>query len=417
MKKLILLIFTILTTFTFFGQQINSTAIREIIQSNILEDGREISIYLPPSYYSSKQTYPVLYILDGDYNFFYVSGLLELQSAISENIPEMILIGISGKGSETYKKNCKPNLENIDDEGNADQYANFIEKELIPFVNEKYRTSDYKLLAGHSVGGLFIINTVLKKPNLFNHYIAISPALWWANNAINEVAKNTFNSKPNFSSDVYISLANEKGMGVDEFLDVVKKNNIYKSVFKFKHFQNENHNSVGAPTYVWALNDIFSTWKGDKEYFKKTKELTEYHKSVVDKYGTIFNMQTSLLGYTIYILQDEDDELKKFQLEIKKLFPEAGAKFDNLLAGRKLKQDKQTEAEKILNQSLQEYPSFFNHYNALAKINLENKKYEVAKKLINKGIVLATEQKARRWQINELIETQEKIKEVYNGYK
>ena len=262
MKRTVLILFTLLIRITCFGQVINSTIERDIIHSDILNDDSEISVYLPPSYSATNQNFPVLYILDGDYNFFYVSGLLELQSSISENIPEMILIGISGKGSETYRTNCKPNIDTIKGKGNADQYADFIETELVPFVNTKYRTSNYKLLAGHSAGGLFIMNTVLQKPNAFNAYIAISPSLWWEKNVMNDVAIQTFKSNPNFSSNVYVSLANEKGMGVDKFLEVVKDNNISDSVFKFKHFPDENHNSVGLPTYLWALKDIFIPWKG-----------------------------------------------------------------------------------------------------------------------------------------------------------
>lgn len=409
MKQAALLSFILFLAITSFGQLINSTVKRDIVHSAILNDDREISVYLPPSYYASNQNYPVLYILDGDYNFFYVSGLIELQSAISENIPEMILVGISGKGTETYRKNCKPNIEEIQDSGNADKYAEFIEKEIVSFVNENYRTANYKILAGHSVGGLFIINTVLNKPNSFSGFIAISPALWWEKNAINDIAIQTFESNPNFSSNVYISLANEQGMGVDEFLDIVEKYNISDAVFKFNQFPNENHNSVGLPTYIWALTDIFSEWKGEVQYFSKAAELKDYHDKLLNEYGTVFNLQTILLAYTVYVIHEKSEDLEEMQEEIRKLFPDESARFNNLLAERLLKNDKKVEAEEILIKSIKEYPEFFNNYNLLAKLNLQNENLDSAKDYVNQAVELATRQKARQWQLNELLETKVKV--------
>lgn len=208
MRKLFTLFLIATSANLCFGQDI-SIGIRDTVFSETLHQDREISIYLPPGYHSSQsQKYPVLYILDGDYNFQYVAGLLELEGGISERIPNMILVAISGKGTATYIKNCKPNLEGIEDKGNADEVAVFIERELIPYVNSKYKTNGFKILSGHSVGGLFVINTALNHPKLFDRYIAISPALWWARNAINQVAEQNVHKK-GYKTNVYVSLANE----------------------------------------------------------------------------------------------------------------------------------------------------------------------------------------------------------------
>lgn len=467
MKQTLSILTILLFSITSFGQEVNSTIERDTIHSNILNDNREISVYLPPSYYASGQKFPVLYILDGDYNFQYVSGLLELQSSISENIPEMILIGISGKGIETYRTNCKPHIDRLEDKGNADQYSDFIEKELMPFVNRKYKTANYNLLGGHSIGGLFVVNTALHKPNLFNQYIAISPALWWENNTINQVAQNTLKINPQYKTNMYVSLADEKGMGVDSFLAVatgsvlknqmvvfgigillllvalfwfIKKRQIVfpfllivlgigissylyfwyypsDSNFKFKQFPNENHNSVGSPTYVWALKDIFSTWKGKQEYFNTSAELKTYHDNVVKAYGQSFNLQNGLLGNTIYILQDNPTELKNIQSELQKTYPTSVGNFNTQWAERLIKKEQTSEAEKLLNETINKYPDFYGSYNSLANLKIENKDVVVADSLSNKAIRLAQSQKSRQWQLNELIETKEKIDAVNKSQK
>jgi len=460
MRKQLLVFFLILVTWSLYSQNTDRIINNDTIHSIILNDQREISVYLPPSYYSSNQTYPVLYILDGDYNINYVSGILELQASISENIPEMILVGISGKGPETYRKNCKPNIEGIEDTGNAEQVANFIQKELIPFVKNNYRSSNYKILAGHSIGGLFVINTALNKSSLFNNYIAISPALWWENNAINQVAHETLVANPDLTTSAYVSLANEKGMGVDGFLNVatssffkntmvifaiailalllafilfIKKGEEALSIiitvfgfgisgylyfchipsnknFKFRQFPNENHNSVGAPTYTWALKDIFKTWKGEQEYFNTTEELEAYNEKVLKEYNETFNMQKILISNTIYILQDDPGELNKFQQALIKTYPDAVANFNTQWAKRNIKKGNVDEAQNLLQETAVKYPTHFNTYNSLAKHHIQNGEMVNADSLIDKAIKLAKSQKAQRWQLNELLETKEKIK-------
>jgi len=461
MRKAVFIVCFAIMSLTSFAQNEDRIIKRDTVYSEVLSEDREIAVYLPQSYYSSNQNYPVLYILDGDYNFNYVSGLLELQASISENIPEMILIGISGKGSETYRKNCKPNMEGIEDKGNADQVANFIQKELIPFVDKNYRASNYKILAGHSIGGLFVINTALHNPNMFNNYIAISPALWWEASAINQVASKTLETNPNFTTNVYVSLANEKGMGVDSFLKVAtgsffknimvifaiaiialllaitlfvkKRKKILPIIimvfglgiswylfsnyvpsdanFKFKQFPNENHNSVGAPTYTWALKDIFEKWKGNQEYFNTAEQLKTYNENVMKEYDHTFNIQNILIGNTIYILQDNPDELKKFQQELMETYPNAVANFNTQWAERNIKKGNTEEAQKLLEETIIKYPTHFNAYNALAKLKVQNDQMVIADSLVNKAIELAKLQRAQRWQLNELLETKEKLNE------
>ena len=448
-----------ITSLTIFAQSAGIESKRDSIHSEILDDDREISVYLPPSYYTSDLDYPVLYILDGDYNFNYVSGILELQASISENIPEMILVGISGKGSETYKTNCKPNIEGLEDKGNADEVSDFIQKELIPFVNSNYRTSKYKILAGHSLGGLFVINTALNEPDLFNNYIAISPALWWEGNAINRVASQTLKTNPNYSTNVYVSLANEKGMGVGNFLKVATASYLGNPIvilaisifalvlaivlfvknrkkllpifivivgfgisaylyyyyvpsdanFKFNQFPDENHNSVGAPTYSWALRDIFKTWKGEQEFFNSAAELKAYYGRVSQEYEETFNLQKILMGNTVYILQDEPDKLEDFEKELIGTYPNAVANFKLQWAERNMKKGNFEASQELLQETIERYPTFFNAYNALAKIELRDNQVNRANSLIEKSIELAKSQRAQQWQLNELLETQEKI--------
>lgn len=460
MKHLFTL-FTILISATIcFGQDI-SIGIRDSVFSKTLNQERELSIYLPPGYNSSpNQKYPILYILDGDYNFLYVAGLLELEGGLSERIPEMILVAISGKGSETYRNNCRPNIEGIKDKGNADEMAQFIEQELIPYVNSNYKTDNFKILSGHSLGGLFVINTALNHPQLFDQYIAISPALWWGENALNKVAKEKVNTN-GFKTNVHVSLANERGMGVGSFLSVatssVLKSNIvvygiaviliiiaiiwgYKRKkiffpiilalvgigisayllfcyypqdenFTFKRFAAENHNSVGEPTYRWALEDIFKTWRVKDDYFTSAEALKDHYEKVKSTYGAAFNIPYTVLGKTYYTLQDNPEAISKVGETLKENYQNAFEIFTIYRAG-KIMEKQPKESEELINQVLNINPKSSESYHLLAKIKLANSNTEMADSLITKAMKLANYQNERQWKINELIETKNNILEV-----
>ena len=103
-KKYVVLFLLIITAGLAYGQE-NRGAInigeRKMIASKVLQEERAFQVYLPASYfYSEKGSFPVIYIMDGDYNFHYETGLIELLSSISERIPEVIVVGISDNGSE-----------------------------------------------------------------------------------------------------------------------------------------------------------------------------------------------------------------------------------------------------------------------------------------------------------------------------
>lgn len=457
MRNLIAIFVFLSTAIHAFGQDI-SIGKRDRVFSEILNQEREISIYLPPGYHSEPdQKYPVLYILDGDYNFQYVAGLLELEGGISERIPKMILVAISGKGTDTYRHNCKPNIEGVEDKGNADEFAGFLASELIPYVDSKYKTNDFKILSGHSIGGLFVVNTALNRPNLFDRYIAISPALWWADNAINQVAEEKVKAV-DFNTDVFVSLADEKGMGVDGFLLVatgsvlknkvviygiailfvafalfwgIRRKRIFFPVvlalagmgvsayllfyyypqnenFTFKKFPAENHNSVGEPTYRWALQEIFKPWSVEREYFETADAMKGHYDKVKSDYGSAFNIPFSVLGHTYYVLQDNPEELAKVADMLKVNYPNAFETFAVYGAGRLL-DEKPNESEKWLREVLAIHPYSFESHHLLAKLKFAENDTAQARSSIHQALVLARDQNARQWQINELMETNREI--------
>lgn len=164
-------IFIFLFVFTSFIVTCNSQPNYEKIlgkidslHSKILNEDRKILVYVPSSSKNNpNEIYPVVYLLDGNIHFNSVTSMIQNLSEVLRNtiMPQMIVIGI--QHSDRMR------------DLTGREFTSFLEKELIPYVDSVYPTSQYRILIGHSFGGAFTINTLLKNTELFKSYIAIDP--------------------------------------------------------------------------------------------------------------------------------------------------------------------------------------------------------------------------------------------------
>jgi predicted alpha/beta superfamily hydrolase len=142
----------------------------------------QVGIWLPFSFASSDQTYPVLYLTDGDYLFGLATGLVPTLIGTQE-IPEILVVGIGYNRIASYAEFGKlremdmlpPGLPDAPAEARTPQFLGFLEQELFPLIETRYRgTPDDRTLCGFSVGGFFSLYTMLTRPGLFKRYIATS---------------------------------------------------------------------------------------------------------------------------------------------------------------------------------------------------------------------------------------------------
>lgn len=145
--------------------------------STTLQEERRLLISLPQHYAQSKRSYPVLFMLDGEQQFLHIAGTLQyLSSTWIERMPEMILVAIvnTDRSRDFLPPGSKPEREGIHA---ADKFLAFIADELIPWTTANYRTEPYRVLLGHSDGGLFTSYALANRPETFQAYAALSPAL------------------------------------------------------------------------------------------------------------------------------------------------------------------------------------------------------------------------------------------------
>ncbi|MBD0325483.1 MAG: alpha/beta hydrolase, partial [Pyrinomonadaceae bacterium] len=177
---------------------------RLTVKSAVLGEERAILVRTPPGYERDGQRYPVLYMTDGDAHMLHTTGTVSFL-ARNNRMPEMIVVGIPNTDrtrdlSPTHVAQApgNPNAR-FPTSGGADKFLKFIETELIPHIESKYRTQPFRALAGHSLGGLFALHAMISRPELFNAYISVSPALQWDNFVLIDRAKEFFKNRKDYN--------------------------------------------------------------------------------------------------------------------------------------------------------------------------------------------------------------------------
>lgn len=199
----------LLLPFSTFGQ-VEPYSIGEIhkIESEVLKESRVLNINLPRNF-STDSTYPVIYVLDGsaDEDFFHIVGLVQffqLQFAM----PDHIIIGIENvdrKRDFSFQPTDQRLYVNYPTSGHSADFMQFVEKEMLPYVTSQFKTSGTNFLIGQSLGGLMASEFLLKKPELFSHYLIVSPSLWWDNRSMLKAASELL--KNNLKSSTYVSIS------------------------------------------------------------------------------------------------------------------------------------------------------------------------------------------------------------------
>ncbi|MFY0630908.1 MAG: esterase [Flavobacteriaceae bacterium] len=218
---------------TTISSQVKGDAIRigtnYTITSKTLNEDREIQVYLPDSYTTSDQKYPVLYVLDGQW--FFSSGVA-IQKALRTPgaIPEMIVVGI---------KNSNPLRRTLFGDEN-EKFTNFLKKEVIHYIDSNYRTTQERMIFGWEAAAYYISELILKETDLFAGAI-ITDGGYAPENLVKE-----FNSE----KEIYLFMTNSRKDiyyigSTDAFNEILKRNNPKNLLWKYELFNDEVHETLG----------------------------------------------------------------------------------------------------------------------------------------------------------------------------
>jgi uncharacterized protein len=263
------------------------------IQSNVLNEKRAIWVSVPKidsanARLYGTQHYPVVYLLDGDAHLYSVMGMIHQLSEINGNMicPDMIIVGIP---NTDRTRDLTPSHVSVwyggdsafvRNSGGGEKFTAFLEKELIPRIDSLYPTTPYRMLIGHSFGGLMVVNTLINHTNLFSSYVAIDPAVSWDNQKSIKQTLTALKERRCHNKTLFLAVANTMNQGMDttrvrkdtsmatlyirsilQFADVLKSDAGSGLRWNWKYYGEEDHGSVPLIAEYDALHFIFKDYR------------------------------------------------------------------------------------------------------------------------------------------------------------
>ncbi|WP_164011176.1 alpha/beta hydrolase [Pyxidicoccus trucidator] len=234
------------------------------LESSVLKETRRINVYVPPSYADGQTRLPVLYLLDGgeQEDFPHITGLAQLAS-LNHAMREMMVVGIEGtdrKRDFTFPSSDPVDRKELPTSGGSAAFREFLARELKPWVEARYRTTGESAIIGESLAGLFIVETFLSQPELFERYIAVSPSLWWDNQSLAKESATRLRAHPAGSRVLYLSIGDEGGgmqEGVDALVGALKAHAPAGLQWHYEPLPGEHHHTVYHPAAFRAVRALF----------------------------------------------------------------------------------------------------------------------------------------------------------------
>ena len=370
------------------------------VHSKILDENRKLMVYVPNGN-SNSETYPVIYILDGDAHFTSVVGMTQ---HLSQNniIPQMMVVAIpnTNRTRDLTPTKALPSPPMVpkdlsDQSGGGKNFLTFLEKELFTHIENNYPTSTYRMLIGHSFGGLFVMDALYDKPELFTSYISIDPSMWWDNKKLLASYKNADLKETKYKNkSLYLGIANTLEPGMDttsvrnaqgpmvdhinsifETRDILRNSKLSSIEFNSKYYKNDSHGSAPLMTTYDGLRFIFEFYQFEINFSDIMKPNTD----IVDRMKSHYSKVTEILGY-----KNKPNE-----------------EMINGMGYQLMQMDKHVLAKQFFQMNIEYYPKSFNVYDSLGDYYLAVEDKEKAKENFKKALALQ-ENPASRKKLEEL---------------
>jgi predicted alpha/beta superfamily hydrolase len=239
------------------------------IWSKVLKENRRVFVYQPEGYGEGHKRYPVLYLLDAENQFLHSIGIVQFLAATGR-IPQLIVVGITNTDRDrdlTPPTSVEKEIRENPTAGGAERFLSFIVAELAPWVESRYRTAPFRILVGHSYGGLFDIYALTTRPRDFQAFIAISPALGWDDRHYLQKAEE---SLPALEAPHFLFLAcgdQERRIAEtsQELATWVEAHPVPGLTFAFQKYVGEVHGTTPHRSLYDGLEKLYAGWheRGD----------------------------------------------------------------------------------------------------------------------------------------------------------
>jgi len=329
------MLITIFVLFSFgFSQELTSNILlgqTMSIDSKYLNETREVFIHTPEGYANSTDSYPVLYVLDGQRNFFTASAISHYLGQ-NQQIPGLIVVGIPNTNRNRDFTPLKvPQNANT---GGAENMLKFIDEELKPIIRNNYRAHDFDILFGHSLCGMFSIHTLFNYTEIFDAHIAASPWLMYQEeHVINEIEKMIGNMDLS-DKTIFISIGNEPRYfnSLDRVTELFKSNETGLR-WEYNQYDTDTHDSIPIKTLVDGLHYIFSDFPITQNVAMGGLEsLSELFNHRSTKYGMTTFLNENVLnniGYQLLQANEIDKSIEVFMYNAE-MNPNSSNVYDSL---------------------------------------------------------------------------------------
>ncbi len=269
MKKFLLILFVTLFTSNAFSQTtevtIPGSQLRKITSSIVNGQEYVLHISLPASYDKGNKKYPVVYLMDSQWDFQLLTALYGEQY-YDRFIPEMIIVGITWGGNHPNYDSLRArdytptNQKGLAQSGGAKKFLSFIKNEAFPFIENNYRVdANDKTLAGCSLGGLFALYTLFTQPEMFNRYIAASPAYSWDSNVLYQYEETYHNNavKPSAKLFICVGAVEPSVSGFQKLVSFLNDRHYSNLQIESRVLENTGHSGTKGEGYARGLQFVF----------------------------------------------------------------------------------------------------------------------------------------------------------------
>jgi predicted alpha/beta superfamily hydrolase len=287
------------------------------IRSTVLNEERTLLINLPDDYDVSQRRYPVLFLLDGDAHFHHVTGIVHYFT-IRNMIPPLIVIALPN--IDRTRDFSPTTVEQRPTSGGADRFLEFFQEELIPYVDSHYRTHPYRIIIGHSLGGLFAIYALLTQPDVFNAYIAISPSLSYDNELLLQKAPAFLEGSPELKKFLFMTVGNEPRYipRLEAFTKILEEKAPEGLEWKYTYMEKEDHVSVTHRSIYDGLETLYLDWRVSASLIQKGMDgIKGHYRTLSEKFGYEIHVPPrvyNLLGYDLIKKKKMNEAIEVFEL-------------------------------------------------------------------------------------------------------
>jgi predicted alpha/beta superfamily hydrolase len=302
-----------------------------IIHSRVLDEDRPLFVALPPDY-EIGNPHPVLYVMDGRTSFLPAVSVCNFL-AKAGRMPSVIVVAVL---NTNRNRDFTPvSTKGWTYSGGGDKFLDFMQNELIPFIDKEYRTTRFRIFSGHSLCGMFAVHVLTQRPGLFDDILAMSPAVGYENEYTLDQLEKLLKQPYPTSLQLFISLGNEPGYtkSLNRLTDLLKLDSAHSIQWKYREYPELTHGTIPFKSFYDGLSFVCRDWPLTKNLAEPGLEGLKQHFAAVNKrYGTsIVPSEAAInqLGYNLLQQSSLKKAIRVFEYNVG-LHPDSANVYDSL---------------------------------------------------------------------------------------